>query len=83
MNEEALDAMTSEGYLMKLPDSLLETSADPSCAPYAVDLSSAPLIQSAGFTEPLYIGIAANSTRTKEAISYIQYVQRTPCQSFF
>lgn len=75
MNEEALDAMTSEGYLMKLPDSILEASANPSGTPYAVDLSRAPLIQSAGFTEPLYIGIAANSTRTEEAISYIRYIQ--------
>lgn len=75
MNEEALDAMTSEGYLMKLPDSLLEASADPSGTPCAVDLSQAPLIRSAGFTEPLYIGIAANSTRTEEAISYIRYIQ--------
>ena len=75
MNAEALDAMTSEGYLMKLPDSLLEASSDPSGSPYAVDLSDAPLIRSAGFTEPLYIGIAANSTRTKEAISYIRYIQ--------
>lgn len=75
MNEEALDAMTSEGYLMKLPDSLLEASSDPSGSPYAIELSNAPLIQSAGFTEPLYIGIVANSTRTEEAISYIRYIQ--------
>ena len=75
MNQEALNAMTSEGYLMKLPESLVEASADSSCSPYAVDLSSAPLIQSAEFTESLYIGIAANSTRTGEAISYIWYIE--------
>lgn len=75
MNAEALDAMTSEGYLMKLPASLLEASSDPSSTPYAVDLSNAPLIRSAGFTEPLYIGIVANSTRTEAASSYIRYIQ--------
>ena len=75
MNQESLDAMTSEGYLMNLPDSLLETSDYSSDSSYAINLSDTPLIQSAGFTEPLYIGIAANSTHIKEAISYIGYIK--------
>ena len=82
MNEEALEAMTSEGYLMKLPDSLLAASSDLSGSPYAIDLSQAPLIRSAGFTEPLYIGIAANSTRTEEAISYIWYIENVSAIDF-
>lgn len=75
MNQESLDAITSEGYLMNLPDSLLEMSDPSSDGSYAVNLSDTPLIRSAGFTEPLYIGIAANSTHIKEAISYIRYIQ--------
>lgn len=75
MNQESLDAMTSEGYLMNLPDSLLEMSGNTSDKSYAVNLNNTPLIRSAGFTEPLYIGIAANSTHIKEAISYIGYIK--------
>lgn len=41
---------------------------------YGIDLSRTQLIRNAGFAEPVYLGIIANSPRTDNAIAYIKYL---------
>lgn len=65
-----------------LEDNLIELQLDPSVVYYAVteehhygiDLSHTDLIRDAGFKEPVYLGILANSPRRDNAISYIRYL---------
>ena len=40
----------------------------------ALEVSAAPLFVPAGFPEPVYLGVIANSPRLSAAIAYIQYV---------
>lgn len=41
---------------------------------YGVDLSRTRIVDSAGFGEPVYFGILANSPRTDSAIEYLKYL---------
>lgn len=41
---------------------------------YGIDLSDTKLIQNAGFEEPVYLGIIANSPRTDTVIAYLNYL---------
>ena len=41
---------------------------------YGIDLSRTTLIDSAGFHEPVYFGIIANSPRTDNAVEYLKYL---------
>ena len=41
---------------------------------YGIDLSRTTLIDSAGFHEPVYFGIVANSPRTDNAVDYLKYL---------
>lgn len=41
---------------------------------YGIDLSRTKLIESAGFGEPVYLGIVANSPRTDSALEYLKYL---------
>ena len=41
---------------------------------YGIDLSRTTLIDSAGFHEPVYFGIVANSPRTDNAVEYLKYL---------
>jgi len=41
---------------------------------YGIDLSHTKLIHNAGFKEPVYIGILANSPRVNTAIEYLRYL---------
>lgn len=65
-----------------LEDNANDLIFDPSISYYAVteeyyyglDLSRTNLIQQAGFEEPVYLGIIANSPRQETAITYLQYL---------
>ncbi len=39
-----------------------------------IDLSELPLFQKAGFEEPVYLGVIANSPRLPAALQYVQYL---------
>ncbi len=39
-----------------------------------LDLSASPLIAKAGFGEPVYLGVLANTPRKETAVSYLQYL---------
>lgn len=41
-----------------------------------LELSGSPLISAAGFEEPVYLGILANSPRKEAAVTYLQYLYR-------
>ena len=41
---------------------------------YGIDLSRTQLISAAGFTEPVYLGIIANTPRLDSAAAYIRYL---------
>ncbi len=41
---------------------------------YGIDLSRTSLIGSAGFAEPVYLGIIANSPRMDNAVNYLKYL---------
>lgn len=41
---------------------------------YGIDLSRTTLIDSAGFHEPVYFGIIANTPRTDNAVDYLKYL---------
>ncbi|MDE5825464.1 MAG: hypothetical protein K2H91_12380 [Lachnospiraceae bacterium] len=41
---------------------------------YGIDLSHTDLIRNAGFKEPVYLGILANSPRRDSAVSYLRYL---------
>ncbi len=43
---------------------------------YGIDLSQTRLIESAGFGEPVYFGIIANSPRTDIAVEYLKYLYK-------
>ena len=65
-----------------LEDNLIEIQLDPSVTYhaiteehyYGIDLSHAGLILDAGFREPVYLGILANSPRRDSAVSYLRYL---------
>ncbi len=65
-----------------LEDNSIDASLDPSVAysavteehPFGVDLSKARIIRQAGFQEPVYLGIIANSPRKKTAAAYLGYL---------
>lgn len=65
-----------------LEDNSIDLALDPSVAyqavtdeyPMALDLSQQGLIQEAGFTDTVYLGIIENSPRKKMAINYIYYL---------
>lgn len=65
-----------------LDDNSIEMQLDPSVAYhaiteehyYGIDLSHAELIRDAGFKEPVYLGILANSPRRDSAVSYLRYL---------
>ena len=40
----------------------------------ALEVTSVPVFASAGFQEPVFLGVIANSPREKEASAYIQYI---------
>lgn len=68
-----------------LEDNANDLIFDPSISYYAIteehrfglDLSHTKLIQQAGFQEPVYLGIIANSPRKDTAITYLQYLFST------
>lgn len=81
MNREAFDILSRNDYLCDL-DNLL-SSIDPDLYSQteeyitentALNLSQAPLIQQTGFSDTVYLGIAANSERKDEATEYIKYL---------
>lgn len=41
---------------------------------YGINLSRTKLIGNAGFSEPVYFGIIANSPRTDNAVDYLKYL---------
>ena len=65
-----------------LEDNLIELQLDPSVAYhaiteehyYGIDLSNTALIHDAGFKEPVYLGILANSPRQDSVVSYLKYL---------
>ena len=65
-----------------LEDNSIEVQLDPSVNYhaiteehyYGIDLSHAELIRDAGFKEPVYLGILANSPRRDSAVSYLRYL---------
>ncbi|MDE7415683.1 MAG: hypothetical protein K2N44_05100 [Lachnospiraceae bacterium] len=65
-----------------LDDNFIELQLDPSVAYhaiteehyYGIDLSHTELIRNAGFKEPVYLGILANSPRRDSAVSYLKYL---------
>ena len=88
MDREVFDAFAQEEYLAYLDDLLLQkapdlyeklkpsliagTDLDSHCM--GIDLSQSPIVQKAGFTDTVYLGIIANSPRTDMAVSYISYL---------
>lgn len=55
-------------------DTSLVYSAQTEEAFYGIDLSRTALISQAGFGEPVYLGIIANSPRVDTALMYLQYL---------
>lgn len=44
--------------------------------PVALELSDSPYFSDAGFQEPVYLGVLANSPRRQRALAYIEYLLR-------
>jgi hypothetical protein len=65
MDEDALEVFTRNDYLMELPD---EDSDH-------IEITDCPLMKKAGFSDPVYAGIIANTTHKEEALTYLQYLQ--------
>ena len=42
-----------------------------------IDVSALPLFQEAGFSDPVYLGVVANSPRLPAVIQYIAYLAGT------
>lgn len=84
MNKEAFDAFSQNGYLCNLKE-LLQDSAPDSPAyqavteeyPMGLDVSREGLFKEAGFEEPVYLGVIANSPRMDAAVEYINFIIRT------
>ncbi len=55
-------------------DTSLTYSAKTEESFYGIDLSRTELIRQAGFGEPVYLGIIANSPRTDTALAYLHYL---------
>ena len=70
------------GNIVILEDNSMDMLFDPSLAYsaetkeafYGIDLSRTSLIGQAGFGEPVYLGIVANSPRVDTALKYLQYL---------
>lgn len=89
MNREALDAFTEKGYLTDLSTLLDDTcsaflitgtspspdSGDMRTISCALDVSSFACFQEAGFSEPVYLGVTANSPRIDTVQDYINYLR--------
>lgn len=71
-----------ENNIVILEDNALEADLDPSVSysaettelPMALNLSQSDIIKQAGFNDTVYLGIIANTPRTKEIVSYLKYL---------
>lgn len=71
-----------ENNIVILEDNALEAGLNPSVPysakteeyPMAVNLSQSDIIKQAAFNDTVYLGIIANTPRTKEAVSYLKYL---------
>ena len=55
-------------------DDSVEYTAVTREALYGLDLSDTPLIRQAGFEDPVYLGIIANSPRLDAVMEYLRYL---------
>ena len=55
-------------------DSSVSYVADTREYPMALDLLKAPMIRDAGFTDPVFLGVLANTPRKEAVLSYIRYL---------
>ncbi|MCI9442405.1 MAG: hypothetical protein HFH15_14475 [Ruminococcus sp.] len=60
-------------------DSSVSYTAKTEEYPMALEITHTPLLEDAGFTEPVYLGIIKNTPREKEAAEYIRYLNQFPC----
>lgn len=83
VNKEALDALSDSGYLQDM-DSFLQSYDSKTAAQLSaykagsagLDLSFSPLIAAAGFSEPVYLGVIANSPRNETVGEYLDYLTK-------
>lgn len=68
MDAEARDAFAAQGYLMDL------SQLDPAYSGQWVELSDARLIQEAGFSQAVYLGVMGNAPHPERAKEYIEYL---------
>ena len=68
MDAEARDAFAAQGYLMDL------SQLDPAYSGQWVELSDARLIQEAGFSQAVYLGVLGNAPHPEWAKEYIEYL---------
>ena len=82
MDEEAMKAFIRNEYLYNLhlllkDEELLSTIEDDIYQDCALNISSFPMIQDAGFPSDVYLGVIANTTHPEESIRYISYLQES------
>ena len=68
MDAEARDAFAAQGYLMDL------SQLDPAYSGQWMELSDARLIQEAGFSQAVYLGVLGNAPHPEWAKEYIEYL---------
>ena len=68
MDAEARDAFAAQGHLMNL------SQLDPAYSGQWVELSDARLIQEAGFSQAVYLGVLGNAPHPERAKEYIEYL---------
>lgn len=74
MTGEVYRAFAEKDYLYDLR---CVYSSDPALTDsFALDLSGTEFFQKAGFTEPVYLGIIANTPRLEDALRYTEYLFR-------
>ncbi len=85
MNKEAFDEFSQNGYLCNLEKLLYDSNPDTfeelkpylvtnTAYPAGLDMSQKGILKKAGFKEPVYLGVIANSPRMKQAVEYINYL---------
>ena len=82
MNGEAYDILSRNGYLLELTE-VLPDSLYPVLEPHlttngksvnGLDVSGFPLFRDAAFTDSVYVGVIANSSRLSTVVQYIEYL---------
>ena len=69
-NEVILSDNSIEYQLGEAPEQIIETRT----AANALEVNALPLFAAAGFPEPVYLGLVANSPRTAACLDYLNYL---------